>query len=212
MSNQSDLTIPRPELELVIHHRYGDLFGETDLSGNGNHGYLVSPAAISTERSAGALVLDGTTSRVIVRPSASLRNLCAILVSAEIQVDELVHRRTVIEGFLAFSVVIESDARLSGFVYTGEQWFGVESQPGEVPVNKWVKVGFYYDGLSTFVLTLDGTVIAQRELAVGPIRSIEWPFGLNIGGWPDTDSRMFKGQIRELRLWRAAHDSSYVTT
>jgi hypothetical protein len=212
LSNQLDLTVPGPELELVVHHRYGDLFGETDLSGNGNHGYLIRPAEISTAQSVGALILDGITSRVIVRPAASLRNLCAILVSAEIQVDELVHRRTVIEGFLAFSLVIEGDGRLSGFVYTGEQWFGVVSHAGEVPVNKWVKAGFYYDGLSTLVLMLDGTVIAKRELSIGPVRSVEWPFGLNIGGWPDTDSRMFKGKIREIKLWRAASNSSYAAT
>jgi hypothetical protein len=204
MKDQPEFTIPGSDLELVIHHRYDNLSGQTDLSGHGNHGYLVSPVTNSTEQTAKALLLDGTTSRVIVRPSPSLRNLGAILVTAEILVDEQVHRRTLIEGFLAFSVVIEGDGSLSAFVYTGEQWFGVESQPGEIPLNKWVKAGFYYDGLSTFVLTLDGKMIAERELAVGSILSVEWPFGLNIGGWPDTDSRMFKGKIRELKLWKAA--------
>jgi hypothetical protein len=31
---------------------------------------------------------------------------------------------------------------------------------------------------------------------------VGWPFGLNIGAWPDKDRRVFKGRIDEVKLWR----------
>jgi hypothetical protein len=197
-----------PQLMLVLHHRYSSGAQAFDLSGHDNHGRVVRGSESSTvdERTApkgDGLRFDGLTTRVVVPPSSSLTSLGAVRVDARLLVQAGEHRRTIVEGFLAMSFYIEPDDSLGGGVYTGHHWCGAYSNARVVPTARPIDVSFLYDGLATSILQVDRRIVATVDRPLGTVRSIEWPFGLNVGAWPDADRRMFRGIIYELKIWRA---------
>lgn len=182
--------------DLVVHHRYAA--GTADLSGHGNNGHRI-PAGAPT---ADATVFDGNSTRVVVFPSASLSELGGVRVRATISVEELGDRRTIVEGYLAFSLSVEPDGALNGGVYTGMNWHVLVTPAGTVPLHRSLDVGFVYDGCDTSMLSIDGAVVATRYAPLGPVGGVEWPYGLNIGAFPDGNLRVFKGTIGEVWLWK----------
>ena len=118
------------------------------------------------------------------------------------RLDRLGDRRTIVEGYLAFAFVVEPDGALGAGVYTGYQWDEVRTNAAVIPVRRWVEVEFIYDGRDTASLSLGGRPVAARYVPLGGVGSVEWPYGLNIGAWPDRDLRVFDGSIAEVRLWR----------
>ncbi|WP_405771914.1 LamG domain-containing protein [Actinacidiphila glaucinigra] len=183
------------DFELVVHHDYTS--GTcTDTSGFGNHGFgTMSP---DTD----GMPFDGHSSRVVVFPAPSLTNLGGLRARVRLRPDALSERRTLIEGYLAFSLSIEPDGALLGAVYAGLKWYVLSTPPGIVTTGRWTDVAFVYDGRDTMSLSADGTLIALRQDLLGRIADIEWPYGLNIGAWPDDDVRIFAGVMSELWLWR----------
>jgi len=189
-----------PPLGLVVHHRYMDGTAR-DLSGHGNDGQRAPAGATD---SSDLTVFDGHATRVVVFPSPSLAALGAVRVQARILVEELGDRRTIVEGYLAFAFALEADGALAAGVLSSARWHSVTSAPGSVPLNQWVEVAFVYDGRDTALLSVDGTVVGSSYVPLGPVAGVQWPYGLNIGAWPDGDLRVFKGKIAEVRVWRAA--------
>lgn len=189
--------------ELVLHLDLTGSRPDQDRSGFANHGRLLGGATPVRDEGVGHVRFDGVGGRIVVRPSDSLRDLTSVLVVAEVNPSTLGEKRTILEGYLSFAFAVEADGRLAGGVYTGQGWFGIESRPQAVACGRWSQVGFQYDGASRFSLTLDGRVVAARDLPVGPVRGVAWPLGLNLGGWPDADIRMWHGGIRDVKLWRA---------
>jgi len=186
-----------PPLDLVVHHRYTD-GTPADLSGHGNDGHRLGAAP------GGVDVFDGATTRVVVFPSPALQPLGAVQVRARVMVEELGDRRTIVEGYLAFALGVEANGALAAGVLSAGRWHSVTSAPGAVPVGEEVDVGFLYDGRDTALLTIDGAVVGSSYVPLGPVAGVQWPYGLNIGAWPDADLRVFKGRIAEVRLWRTA--------
>ena len=188
---------------LVVHHRYTE--GATDLSGYGNHGHRLPSGPGNTGGAAVAdgFAFDGLHSRVVVFPAPSLQELGGVRVRARVRVDRLGDRRTIVEGYLAFVLSVEPDGALAGGIYSGDQWHSMVSSPATVPLGRWIDVAFTFDGRDTASLSMDGVVLASRCAPLGPIGSIEWPFGLNVGAWPDQDLRVLDGRIAELWVWRS---------
>ncbi|GAA3446533.1 LamG-like jellyroll fold domain-containing protein [Planomonospora venezuelensis] len=185
-----------PGFELVVHHRYGS--GScADLSGYANDGHATAGTA-----GAEGMPFDGRSTRVVVFPALSLTDLGGIRARARVQVDELDDRRTIMEGYLSFSFSVEPDGALSGSVYTGLEWHLIRTGPGVVPRHRWIDVGFVYDGRDSASLSLDGRVVASRHADFGRMGGVEWPYGLNIGAWPDEAARVFSGRMAEVWLWR----------
>lgn len=188
-------------LELVVYHKFtsGDA---TDHSGWGNHGRMFGPTPVAGRRR--GLAFDGVDDRVVVLPSASLSAMGAIrtLVSARLDVGG--QRRTLVEGYLSFSLLVESDGSLAGFVYVENGWRGVQSTAGTILPGRWLDLELTYDGRDTFILRVGEDVVGSRVHVAGPVNGVQWPFGLNIGAWPDADRRMFKGAIKQVQVWRAA--------
>jgi hypothetical protein len=196
-----------PKLTLALHHTYGYGAQAIDFSGHDNHGRIVreSESASAEEQSAAArrgLRFDGVTTRVVVPPSPSLQSLGAVRINARLCLEAGGHRRTIVEGFLAFSFFIEPDGKLGGTIYTGYDWYGAHSSAPVVPTDHPVELSFFYDGLATSILQVERRIVAVAERPIGPVSGVAWPFGLNIGGWPDADRRMFQGVIYELKIWR----------
>ena len=184
--------------ELVVHHRYTE--GATDLSGQGNHGHRLPSRPDGGD--ADGFAFDGRHSRVVVFPAPSLQELGGVRVRARVRVDRLGDRRTIVEGYLAFVLSVEPDGALAGGIYSGDQWHTLVSPPATIPLGRWIDVAFTFDGRDTASLSVDGVVVASRCAPLGRVGSIEWPFGLNVGAWPDQDLRVLDGRIAELWLWR----------
>ncbi|MFI0926462.1 LamG-like jellyroll fold domain-containing protein [Streptomyces sp. NPDC021012] len=189
--------------ELVLHHRY-DRPGAEDLSGRGNHGYGAPGRGEGREAGTGAALFDGTTDRVFVPPSPTLTRSGGIRADLTVNLEEYVHRRTLIEGYLSFALGVEGDGALGASIYQNMEWGGIQSRPGLVPLGRWVHVTFVYTDDGAMALTMDGELVAEGYGGLGPAQGIHWPFGLNIGAWPDGDQRMWKGRIEEVMLWRTA--------
>ena len=148
---------------------------------------------------------DGQCSRVVVFPSATLSALAGIWVRVRMRLDRLGDRRTIVEAYLAFAFVVESDGALAASVYTGgDQWDSVATATGVVPLGQWVDAGFVWDGRDTVSLKLGGQVVAARYLPHAAVPAVAWPYGLNVGAWPDRDLRVFDGAIAEVQLSRMA--------
>lgn len=108
------------------------------------------------------------------------------------------------EGYLAFAFVVDPDGSLAAAVYTDHRWEEITTPPGAIPTGRWIDVAFGYDGRDTAWLSLDDEPAASRYLPLGSIGTVEWPYGLNVGAWPDRDLRVFDGEIATVQLWRLA--------
>jgi hypothetical protein len=185
-----------PTFELVVHHDYttGSCH---DLSGNGNHGHTTAVPGDPD-----GIMFDGRSTRVVVFPSVSLASLGGIRARARIWAGNLGDRRTIMEGYLAFSFSAEPDGALAGSIYTGLEWHGIRTPPSTVPLQRWVDVAYVYDGRDSQVLLLDGQIVAAQHANLGSVGGIEWPYGLNVGAWPDDATRVFSGRMTEVWLWR----------
>ncbi|MEU9888847.1 LamG-like jellyroll fold domain-containing protein [Sphaerisporangium sp. NPDC051011] len=183
------------DAELVVHHRYTS-GSSADLSGHGNHGHTTTTATPE------GMPFDGFGTRVVVFPSPSLTDLGGLRARVRLYADALAERRTIVEGYLAFSFSIEPDGGLLGAVYAGLKWYVLSTPPGVVPQGQWVDVAFVYDGRDTMTLSVDGSLVALRQDNLGRVGAVEWPYGLNIGAWPDDDARVFSGWMAEIWLWR----------
>jgi len=201
----SDLTAPS-RFELVLWHQYAGGQAE-DRSGFGNHGRIEGPVpAAGRSHGSGSLAFDGVDDRIVVLPSPSLNDLSALRVSAWIWLEELGGRRTIVEGYGSFSLLVEPDGILEGTIYNGSRWEGVRSRPNLLPFSDWVNVTYVYDGARTSALYMNGERVGFNLRPLGRIEPVRWPFGLNIGAWPDQNRRVFKGRIEELKLWRISSE------
>ncbi|WP_245966756.1 LamG-like jellyroll fold domain-containing protein [Sphaerisporangium album] len=186
--------------ELVLHHRYADPDFQ-DLSGHGNHGYGTVPRVAGDGRV--AAVFDGERDRIFVPPSATLTRRGGIRADVVVNVDELGHRRTLVEGYLSFAVHVEGDGAIGAGIYRHLEWYGVQSPRAVVPTGRWVTVTFLYTEDGVMTLSLDGETVAEEYRRLGAANGVAWPFGLSIGAWPDADQRVLKGRLAEVKLWRS---------
>ena len=183
--------------QLVLHHRYAE--GLRDLSGHGNHGASVSAVAARS----GALAFDGMSSRVFVPPSPSLSRAGGIRADVVARAAELGRRRTLVEGYLSFSLTVEADGSLAGGVLQHGGWSSTWSRPGLVPPDTWLRMSLVCTSDGIVALELDGQVVGESHRWPAAPAGIRWPFGLSIGAWPDDDQRVWSGEIEEVRMWRS---------
>jgi Concanavalin A-like lectin/glucanases superfamily len=202
------MTSPHAPFELILSHQYGT-GAALDASGYENNGRVVGePQRVpGSQPGTWALAFDGIDDRIVVVPSVSLRDIAALRVDALVWLDELGGRRTIVEGYGCFSLLVEPDGTLEGTIYNGSRWEGVRSPANGMPLGRWVQVSYIYDGTNTSVLCLNRQLLCVDNRALGRIDTLDWPFGLNVGAWPDRDGRMFKGRIEYLKIWRRAIES-----
>ena len=51
---------------------------------------------------------------------------------------------------------------------------------------------------------MGGQVVTARYLPLAVVPPVAWPYGLNVGAWPDRDLRVFDGSIAQIQLSRLA--------
>ena len=172
-----------------------------DTSGYANHGSVIGPEQVPPEPTRpAALHFDGLDDRVIVRPSASLTSRAGLLVDTNLRFASLPHRSTIAEGYLSFSLSVDPDGSAVGAIYSGGRWHDVHGPPGKVSEGRWARVTFAAIPPDTLALTVDGTVVARAHVYFGRLGDIQWPYGLNIGGWPDANVRMLSGDLDRFRV------------
>lgn len=187
-------------MTLAMHHDYRQGHA-VDLSGFGNHGAIVG-APFSVEGNETGLMLDGQVSRVVVRPSPALGAMGGLRVTVQARLDELTERSNLVEGFLSFALLVHGDRAIQGSVYDGETWITARSAPGAVTEGRGFECTYSCRSRFGSHLYLDGALVGWDRRAPVAINPVSWPFGLNIGGWPDADAFMFKGRLSVVRLWR----------
>ncbi|GGQ74726.1 hypothetical protein [Couchioplanes azureus] len=190
-------------MELILDLRQGQ-HQPVDTSARGQ---VVQPyhieAVAGRTPGAPAMGFDGRRSRIVVPPSPEFRRLGGIRVTSSVWVDRVRGRHTIVEGYLAFALFIDPDRSLGGTVYDGIDWGGVQSEPDAVPLGRWIRIVFTYDGIDTCTLSIDDRRCAAEYSPLGRVQGVEWPYGVNVGAWPDADKRVFAGRMQELALWRS---------
>ena len=149
---------------------------------------------------------DGKRDRVFVPPSSTLAVPGSVRAELTVNLEELDMRRTLIEGYLSFALYVESTGAVGGAILRYDDWYGLRSDPGLVQPGRWILVELLYVADTHLSLSLDGIAVAAAVRPVGEANGVAWPFGLNIGAWPDADQRMLRGRIEEVRLWRTRSD------
>ena len=191
--------------ELVMHHDYqrGVAF---DLSERRNHGVLEH---VST--AGDTVVFTGGPGRVRIRPSDTLSDLQGLRVQVRFKITPTgtAHRHNLIEGYLCFALVVNSDWSLAGSIYDrNNSWTGATSPPGVVQPNRWHTATFVHDGISAARVFIDGVPVGEGFASPGPVRSVRAPYGLAVGHWPDPDDRYtLEGAIDEVKVWRVDKQS-----
>ena len=190
----------RAVMSLVLHHDYRRA-DALDRSGHASHGHVVDA---SWERTTGneGLRLDGRTGRVVVLPSPSTSRMRGVRVSTRVRLDELRERSNLVEGYLSFALMVHGDGSIQGSTYDGTGWLSVRTPPGLVAAGVWSDLSLISQPWLGATLYLDGEVVARAHRAHTRLNPVSWPFGLNIGGWPDADLFMLRGLISEVLIWR----------
>ena len=191
-------------MELALDLRQGSS-GPIDVSGHRSaiRAFHIRPVAGPTPRTS-AMGFDGRRSRIVILPSPSLARLDGVRVTARIWIEALVSRHTLVEAYLAFALFLDADGSIGATMYSGVDWGGARSDPGVVPLRRWVDIRYSYDGIDTCEIEVDGAVRAQEYSSFGPVRGVQWPYGVSIGAWPDADKRLFHGRMDAVRMWRGS--------
>ncbi len=174
----------------------------TDASRCGNDAIIRG----SVERGPGYLRFrsDDDALEVPVRDD-SLQRFAALRIQALVRPETITRRYNIVEGWMSFAFLIESDGRLVATVYDGQRWVGPDSGTTTVPANRWSRVAFQHDGVSHAFLTLDGNVVG-RSHDMPPVMHQPRQV-IAVGHWPRGDGRYtFRGRLGHVRIERRDYE------
>ena len=190
-------------LELVLHHSYNDGLA-CDLSGHGNNGIPVD-----VMKGSGSFVntfaFNKPDSKIYVKSSPSLQNLFLVRVTVRFFHSPTSNRIrfNLIEGLECFALSIGNDGSLGGAIYAHGKWRGVNSKPGIVKPKVWQEATLEHDGINNCKILLNGVVVAEAYNIPGPVLSVQSPYGIAIGHWPNPGSQYtFEGNIAEVKVYK----------
>ena len=173
-----------------------------DKSDFGNHANLIGSA---TSQSGYVNFTDVDAQIEIPVQNESLTKFEGFRIQALVKPNPLIRRYNIAEGWMSFALVINPNGQLVGTVYDGQQWIGPDSGNTLIQPNVWSRVSFEYDGISLGKLTIDETVVGQRE---------DMPLGMNqpqqvitLGHWPRGDHRYtLSGALGHVRIERRNYE------
>ncbi len=184
-----------------MHHDYTTATAE-DLSAHRNDGAVVGGTFVHQgEDGRGGIQLDGLNDRIVVRPSATLAHISGLRVDVNVLLHSLGERRNLVEGYLSFAVIVHEDGAVQGGVYDRSRWLTIRSSAGCVASGRWVQVTYACDPELGSHLYVDGVLVAYDGRVPAAFGDVSWPFGLNVGAWPDADLFMLGGRVADVRVW-----------
>lgn len=165
----------------------------------------------------GFVTFQGTDAQLAVPVrDDSLSGFGALRVQALVRPKAITRRYNIVEGWMSFAVFIESDGRLMGSIYDGQQWIVVDSGSTKIPPNKWSRVSFEYDGVNIAKLTLENAIVGSRFDMSHSTRQPQQLIAL--GHWPRGDGRYtLHGDLGHVRIerrnqeniWRDAMETAF---
>jgi hypothetical protein len=198
---------------LVAAYGFNEGTGTTvsDISGNGNTGTASGTTWSATGKFGGALSFNGTSSRVNVADSTSLRLTTGMTLEAWVNPTATgTAWRTVVlkeqSGGLIYSLYANTDtSRPSGHVYIASE-FDTRGTAA-VALNAWTHLATTYDG-ATLKMFVNGVQVSSKAVAGNMLTSTG---ALRIGGnaiWGE----YFSGLIDEVRIYNRALSAAEIQT
>ena len=180
-----------------------------DLSGNGNTGTLANTTWTSASKYGNALVFNGTSSRVTVNDSASLRLSTGMTLEAWVNPSAVTSawRDVVYKGNDNYFLEATTDKGTPGGGVTIGSVDAVIRGTTSLTPNTWSHLALTYDS-STIRLYVNGVQVSTVA-RTGSIVSSANP--LQIGG-DSIFGQFFKGTIDEVRVYNAALSQSQIQT
>jgi glucose/arabinose dehydrogenase len=207
-SNVATTTTQAAPTGLVASYSFNAGSGSTtvDGSGNGNAGTISAATWTAAGKFGNALVFNGTSARVSVPDSASLRLSAGMTLEAWVnpQTVSSAWRDVIYKGDDNYYLEATSDR---GSVPGGGGTFGTAVGSGALPANTWSFLAVTYDR-STIRLYVNGTQVGSLA-ATGAIAASTNP--LQIGG-DSLYGQFFQGSIDEVRVFNVARTQAQVAS
>jgi len=202
--------------ELICHHTYTGIPGViVDLSLHGHsHGEAIDLddsdfIADGVGVDSGAIRINGARTGIHVATGSSAWNsLPGIKVEAILR-REAAHHNVILDcSSFAFQIHLEALKVNFGSIEIDSSIHHT-NQPLAVPDDQWIMLGFMHDGFGTLELTLDGEVVARRNIALPAIEPPQG--GLRIGNTVSAAllDMSLKGDIDEIKIWRGSPREIY---
>jgi Concanavalin A-like lectin/glucanases superfamily len=173
-----------------------------DTTGFRNHADVLGSAA--THPGFVSFQGDDAQLEVPVRDD-SLARFAGLRVQALVWPGAITRRYNIAEGWMSFAFFVESDGRLMGTIYDGQQWTGLDSGATKVAPNDWARVMFEYDGVSIAKLTLNGPTVGSRTDMPAGLRQPHQV--ITLGHWPRGDGRYtLQGHLGHVRIERRDYE------
>ena len=200
--------VPPVEPVLVAHWKFDN--NALDSSGNGNDGTLSgNPTFAAAGRIGASLILDGIDDYVNCGNGAALEITDAITLSAWIKPDDAgnsEHNPFVAKGDTSYSLKHNTTNTIEFFIYDGA-WYAANSDTVDTSFNgAWHHVAGVYDGVQ-LKLYVDGVLVGSN-LHMGDIDSVAYE--VNIGRDAQNTSRLYDGQIDDVRIYHGALPKSEI--
>jgi hypothetical protein len=210
--------------ELICHHTYGGVPGvvldrSQKRSGHGTAVGLVDGDFLydGVTPGSGAVRFQSAEARIDVpvgaenatawRPIMGVRG--EVTLRRDVRPAGLPQIDTLIDGD-TFAFYVRSDALVAWFRGVPTQYAEIVStfdpigQPYQVPIARWITVGFMHDGFGTMELYADGQTVARREGLLTPVAGIAT--GVVTIGNRQTNNYPLFGELDELKIWRLNPD------
>lgn len=198
-------------LELIIDHDYTWKGMPADKSPYRNHGKAIniSGAPDGITPGSGVVMFPADDSRILVPHTVMWNRLVALRIDILAKLDTVARSSVaLIAGHRSFNFGIFEGALEASFENTtgnnryvrSSSKYAPDHYYHPVPINKWVHLGFYHDGISKMRLFIDYTLVGEASIngSIPPVHSK----GVVIGNRIETDGYQFPGQIDRVQIWR----------
>jgi hypothetical protein len=206
-ASTTTLAGPSSGARLIAAYGFNEGAGSTvsDASGTGNNGTAANASWTTAGKFGGALVFNGTSSRVTVNDSATLRLTSAMTLEAWVYPTNTnaTWRDVIYKG--DDNYYLEATSPQSGRVGAGGTFLSAPMYGPTLPANTWTHLALTYDRV-TLRLYVNGTQVTSVA-ASAPLATSANP--LQIGG-DNLYGQFFAGRIDEVRIYDGALSASQI--
>ncbi|HVY08171.1 MAG TPA: LamG-like jellyroll fold domain-containing protein [Burkholderiales bacterium] len=204
------LTFPLPPTDLVAAYTFNEGAGTAvaDISGHGNTGSINGATWTTSGKFGGALIFDGSSAKVTIPDSASLR------LTSGMTLEAWVYPTTAPTGWRAVidknvdGYYLMASTDVGNRVGTGGTWIAGNQNtigPSTLPVNTWSHIAATFDGAMVRLYLNGIQLVSQAQTtSLAPTSGT-----LQIGG-DSYPTEYFVGRIDEVRIYNRALSSAEI--